>query len=35
MKSRVTAAGLTEITGVSENTVRRTARELLEVLRQD
>jgi transcription initiation factor TFIIIB Brf1 subunit/transcription initiation factor TFIIB len=34
MKSRVTAVELAEITGVSENTIRRTARELLELLRQ-
>jgi transcription initiation factor TFIIIB Brf1 subunit/transcription initiation factor TFIIB len=34
MRSRVTAVELAEITVVSENTIRRTARELLEVLRQ-
>jgi transcription initiation factor TFIIIB Brf1 subunit/transcription initiation factor TFIIB len=34
VKSRVTAVELAEITGVSENTIRRTARELLELLRE-
>lgn len=32
MRSRVTAVELAEITGVSENTIRRTAAELREIL---
>jgi len=34
MRSRVTAVELAEITGVSENTIRRIAAELREALRE-